>query len=64
MRIINIFNRRPRVPVPSDAVPETRLAELHRQIAEIKGRINILFFFVMTAAMLRFVFGVAGVAPW
>ena len=69
---MNIFNRKPPTPVPPairpestfDAVLEMRLAELHQQIAELKGRINTLFFFVMIAAMLQFVFGIAGVTPW
>ena len=69
---INIFNRKPRTPLPPaikpestfDAVLEMRLAELHQQIAELKGRINTLFFFVMIAAMLQFVFGITGVTPW
>ena len=47
-----------------DAVLELRLAELHQQVAEIKGRINTLFFFVMIAAILQFVFGITGVTPW
>ena len=70
--IMNIFNRKPRPALPPairpestfDAVLEMRLAELHQQIAELKGRINTLFFFVMIAAMLQFVFGIAGVTPW
>ena len=69
---MNIFNRKPRPAAPPairpestfDAILEMRLADLHRQIAEVKGRINILFFFVMVAAMLHFVFGIAGVTPW
>ncbi len=69
---MNIFNRKPQTPMPPairpestfDAVLEMRLAELHQQIAELKGRINTLFFFVMIAAMLQFVFGIAGVTPW
>ena len=69
---INIFTRKPRTPVTPaiqpestfDAVLEMRLAELQQQVAEIKGRINTLFFFVMIAAMLQFVFGIAGVTPW
>ena len=69
---MNIFNRKPPAPVPPaikpestfDAVLEMRLAELQRQVAEIKGRINSLFFFVMIAAMLQFVFGITGVTPW
>ena len=69
---MNIFNRKPRpVALPVirpestfDAVLEMRLAELQQQVAEVKGRINILFFFVMVAAMLQFVFGIAGVTPW
>ena len=69
---LNIFNRKPRPPVPPairpestfDAVLEMRLAELQQQVAEIKGRINTLFFFVMIAAMLQFVFGITGVTPW
>ena len=69
---MNIFNRKPPAPVPPaikpestfDAVLEMRLAELQRQVAEIKGRINTLFFFVMIAAMLQFVFGITGVTPW
>ena len=69
---INIFNRKPPAPVSPvikpestfDAVLEMRLAELQRQVAEIKGRINTLFFFVMIAAMLQFVFGITGVTPW
>ena len=69
---MNIFNRKPPIPEPLairpestfDAVLEMRLAELHQQIAELKGRINTLFFFVMIAAMLQFVFGIAGVTPW
>ena len=69
---MNIFNRKPQIPEPPairpestfDAVLEMRLTELHQQIAELKGRINTLFFFVMIAAMLQFVFGIAGVTPW
>ena len=69
---INIFNRKPPAPITPaikpestfDAVLEMRLAELHQQIAELKGRINTLFFFVMIAAMLQFVFGITGVTPW
>ena len=69
---MNIFNRKPPIPAPPairpestfDAVLEMRLAELHQQIAELKGRINTLFFFVMIAAMLQFVFGITGVSPW
>ncbi len=69
---LNIFNRKPRIPMPPaikpestfDALLDMRLAELHQQVAEIKGRINTLFFFVMIAAMLQFVFGIAGVTPW
>ena len=69
---MNIFNRKSPAPVPPaikpestfDAVLEMRLAELQRQVAEIKGRINTLFFFVMIAAMLQFVFGITGVTPW
>ena len=68
----NIFNRKPRTTMPPaikpestfDAVLEMRLAELHQQVAEIKGRINTLFFFVMIAAILQFVFGIAEVTPW
>ena len=60
----------PRGPAPSavrpesnfDAVLETRLAELHRQIAGLKGRINTLFFFVLLTAILHFLFITAGVA--
>ena len=69
---MTIFNRKPRTPIPPaikpestfDAVLEMRLAEIHRQVAAIKGRINTLFFFVMIAAMLQFVFGIAEVTPW
>ena len=69
---INIFNRKPRTPITPaikpestfDAVLELRLAELQQQVAEIKGRINSLFFFVMIAAMLQFVFGITGITPW
>ena len=69
---LNIFDRKPPIPVPPavrpestfDAVLEMRLAELHRQVAEIKGRINTLFFFVMIAAILQFFFGITGVTPW
>ena len=69
---MNIFNRKPRTVAPPairpestfDAVLAMRLAELQQQVAEVKGRINILFFFVMVAAMLQFVFGIAGVTPW
>ena len=71
-RIMNLFNRSthpagPRAIRPEstfDAVLEIRLAELQRQIAEVKGRINTLFFFVMIAAMLQFVFGITGITPW
>ena len=70
--IMNIFNRKPRTPITPaikpestfDAVLEMRLAELQQQVAEIKGRINSLFFFVMIAAILQFVFGITGVTPW
>lgn len=69
---LNIFNRKPPIPVPPavrpestfDAVLEMRLAELQRQVAEIKGRINTLFFFVLIAAILQFFFGITGVTPW
>lgn len=69
---MNFFNRKPHTPVPPairpestfDAVLEMRLAELQHQVAEIKGRINTLFFFVMIAAILQFVFGITGVTPW
>ena len=69
---MNIFNRKSRSSIPLaikpestfDAVLEMHLAELHQQIAELKGRINTLFFFVMIAAMLQFVFGITGVTPW
>ena len=69
---LNIFNRKPHTPITPaikpestfDAVLEMRLAELQQQVAEIKGRINTLFFFVMIAAMLQFVFGITGVTPW
>ena len=69
---LDIFNRKPPTPIiPAikpestfDAVLELRLAELQQQVAEIKGRINSLFFFVMIAAMLQFVFGITGVTPW
>ncbi len=69
---LNIFNRKPPIPVPPavrpestfDAVLELRLAELRRQVAEIKARINTLFFFVMIAAILQFLFGITGVTPW
>ena len=69
---MNIFNRKSRSPIPLaikpestfDAVLEMRLAELHQQISELKGRINTLFFFVMIAGMLQFVFGITGVTPW
>ena len=72
MNPINIFKRKPRTPAPPaikpestfDAVLEIRLAELQQQVAEIKGRINSLFFFVMIAAILQFVFGIAEVTPW
>ena len=47
-----------------DAVLEIRLGELQKQIAEVKGRVNTLFFFIMVAAMLQFVFGITGVTPW
>ena len=71
-RIMNAFSRSPRKPGPPairpestfDAVLEMRLTELQQQIAEVKGRVNTLFFFVMIAAMLQFVFGIAGVTPW
>ena len=69
---LKILTRKSRTPAPLaikpestfDAVLEMRLAELQQQVAEIKGRINTLFFFVMIAAMLQFVFGVTGVTPW
>ena len=69
---INIFNRKHPTPAPLaiepestfDTVLEMRLAELKRQVAGIKVRINTLFFFVMIAAMLQFVFGIAEDAPW
>ena len=71
-RIMDIFNRKPRSVGPPairpestfDAVLEIRLAELQQQIAEVKGRVNTLFFFVMVAAMLQFVFGITGITPW
>ena len=70
--IMNIFNRKPRSAEPPvirpestfDAVLEMRLTELQQQIAEVKGRVNTLFFFVMVAAMLQFVFGITGITPW
>ena len=69
---LNMFNREPNTPAPPairpestfDAVLEMRLAELQRQVAEIKGRINTLFFFVLIAAILQFLFGITGVTPW
>ena len=69
---LNIFDRKPPILVPPavrpestfDAVLEMRLAELQRQVAEIKGRINTLFFFVLIAAILQFFFGIIGVTPW
>ena len=69
---LNIFNRNPHNPTSLaikpestfDAVLEMRLAELQRQVAEIKGRINTLFFFVLIAAILQFLFGITGVTPW
>jgi len=66
---MNIFNRKPITPAIKpestfDAVLEMRLSELQQQVSEIKGRINTLFFFVMIAAMLQFVFGITGVTPW
>ena len=69
---MTIFNRKPRTPIPPaikpestfDAVLEMRLVELYRQVAAIKSRINTLFFFVMIAAMLQFVFSIAEVTPW
>ena len=69
---LNIFNRKPPIPVPPavrpestfDAVLEMRLAELRQQVSEIKGRINTLFFFVMIAAILQFLLGISEVAPW
>ena len=68
----NIFNRNTHIPTSPaikpestfDAVLEMRLAELRRQVAEIKGRINTLFFFVMIAAILQFLLGISEVAPW
>lgn len=36
-----------------DAMLDLRLKELHRQIGEVKGRINGLFFFVLGAAILQ-----------
>lgn len=70
--IMNIFNRKSRSAGPPvirpestfDAVLEIRLAELQQQISEVKGRVNTLFFFVMVAAMLQFVFGITGIMPW
>ena len=70
--VMNIFKRKPRTPEPPairpestfDAVLEMRFAELQQQVAGIKGRINTLFFFVMIAATLQFVFGITGVTPW
>ena len=67
----NIFNRNPHTPTSPaikpestfDAILEIRLAELHRHISELKGRINTLFFFVLIAAMLQFVFGIAQISP-
>ena len=69
---LTIFSRNPPTPEPPavrpestfDAVLEMRLAELQRQVAEIKGRINTLFFFVLIAAILQFLFGITGVTPW
>ena len=70
--IMNIFNRKSRSAGPPDIPPEStfdavleiRLAELQQQISEVKGRVNTLFFFVMVAAMLQFVFGITGIMPW
>ncbi len=72
INIMNILQRKPHTAPPPaikpestfDAVLEMRLAELQRHVAEIKGRINTLFFFVMIAAILQFVFGITGVTPW
>ena len=69
---MNIFNRKPRTSIPLaikpestfDTVLEMRLTELHRQIAGLKGRINIHFFIIMIAAILQFLFGITGFAPW
>ena len=36
-----------------DAMLDLRLKELHRQIGEVKGRINGLFFFVLGAAIIQ-----------
>ena len=36
-----------------DAMLDLRLKELQRQIGEVKGRINGLFFFVLGAAILQ-----------
>ena len=69
---LNVLKRNPPIPAPPavrpestfDAVLEMRLAELRQQVAEIKGRINTLFFFVMIAAILQFLLGISEVAPW
>ena len=47
-----------------DAVLEMRLSELHQQIAEVKGRVNSLFFFVLGAALLQVGLGFTGFAQW
>ena len=36
-----------------DAVLEMRLSELQQQIAEVKGRVNSLFFFALGAVLLQ-----------
>ena len=36
-----------------DAVLDMRLAELQQQIAEVKGRVNSLFFFALGAVLLQ-----------
>ena len=36
-----------------DAVLEMRLTELQRQVGEVKGRVNTLFFFVLGAAIIQ-----------
>ena len=41
-----------------DAMLDLRLKELHRQIGEVKGRNNGLFFFVLGAAILQVGLGV------
>ena len=49
----------PRSDSNIDPVVETRLAELEREVREVRGRINTLFYSVLSVALLDLVGRVA-----